>query len=400
MAAWLPKGEIFLTQKELRREEVIQKLIDDKISVNHAMQVLDLSKRHILRLKSGYIENGSLALIHGNRNRIPVHTIDEDTKERVVDIVREKYLGNSYRYIRQMLEKEYGIIISTTSIARILNSYGLSNGTKKRKVQAKSRKIEVPAGKSMVSISQRQYKWFADTTKQTVLTATVDLLSGKIIAMMMSDAFDELDYLDVMRKVITTAGVPHVVYCEDKSVIVESKNLTIEDELAGRQYHPTSLGEALEKLNVSIMFGTNDSINKKSDSIWQLMQLRLSKILDSKGVNNIRDFNKFSVLFVRLYNESINEPNDKDPDYMKPLTVEEAEVLLSPREKFEVVGNSMIYHDGKLFRITAPNGKPAGIRQGNKVTVHTLLNKNKEIVSYRGALFELREMNTLAGVKR
>jgi hypothetical protein len=317
-----------------------------------------------------------------------------------VELVKEKYLGNSYRHIRLMLEKEHGINISTTTIARILNSSGLSNASKKKKQTIRKKTSEFIGGKSILVLGQRKYAWFGDLSKETVLTAAIDLYSGNIKAMMINDEIDELDYLDVMRKVVTTVGIPYSVYCEDKNAIIKSKNLTIEDELAGRQYHPTSLGEALEKLDISVAFGSNDTFKRKSDKNWQLIELQLSSMLGKKGVSNIHDFNKFTDLFTRLFNESSKDHYEDSGNYKKPLSKDYAEVLLSPREKLEVVENSVIYLDGKLFRITAPDGRPAGIRPGNKVTVHSLLNKNKEIVSYRGAIFELRELNTLAGVKR
>jgi hypothetical protein len=60
--------------------------------------LLGVSRRHVLRLKKAYREEGPGArLAHGNRGRKPAHAIAEAVKDQVVELRASLYADNNIR---------------------------------------------------------------------------------------------------------------------------------------------------------------------------------------------------------------------------------------------------------------------------------------------------------------
>ena len=63
-----------LTTREQTRLYIINTVLERRISVAEAAQLLGVSERHTWRLLAAYREEGAAALAHGNRDRLPSNT--------------------------------------------------------------------------------------------------------------------------------------------------------------------------------------------------------------------------------------------------------------------------------------------------------------------------------------
>jgi len=62
-----------ITQEERNKLYITHCLIDGKMTIREAAEVLTLSERQIKRLKKGVKEQNEVFVIHKNRGRKPVH---------------------------------------------------------------------------------------------------------------------------------------------------------------------------------------------------------------------------------------------------------------------------------------------------------------------------------------
>ena len=62
-----------MTDKEMARAVVANRLIEGEITIKGAAEVLRLSTRQVKRIKKKVRLNGPGATVHGNRNRKPVN---------------------------------------------------------------------------------------------------------------------------------------------------------------------------------------------------------------------------------------------------------------------------------------------------------------------------------------
>ena len=80
-----------MSQKQLQRVKVIEKVVDGHVTIAAAAELLDLSARQVKRLKRRYDPHSVAWVYHANRGKPPRNRIAEDTRRRVVTLARDKY---------------------------------------------------------------------------------------------------------------------------------------------------------------------------------------------------------------------------------------------------------------------------------------------------------------------
>lgn len=98
-----------MSQSELNRVLVIQRVVDGQLSVQEAAMVLGLSERHVKRLKARFKDQGPEGLAHGNRGRKPAHTIPDPIRQQVVQLAQSTYKGCNYSFFSELLQEHEGI---------------------------------------------------------------------------------------------------------------------------------------------------------------------------------------------------------------------------------------------------------------------------------------------------
>lgn len=383
-----------MTIKETERDIVIKKLIKNEISVDQAQEILVLSKRQILRLKSGVQSEGSFFLIHGNKFRKPAHAIDKKIRDQVIEIVRSKYIGLSYHQIKRLLEENDNIRLSVSSVSRILRSVSIKGALDRNELGSKSKKEKEITERGLLYIGHKDLKWFGKENRKVCMSIALDVRSGKILDAALCDIENDISYIDILRRVITNFGIPRKIYYEDNSLVFSSEKLTIKDELAGRKLHLTEFGEILETLGIKYDNGIISSIKDNVKKIWNDFQDIVSYELGLKNIRNCGQGNLFSGRYIRRYNEKFVNIMHIMESYEKVPSDINIELLFSDKETINVIEDSMIYYKDKLYRIKAKDGRVASIRSGNEVTVYRLKRYKNQVVSFKGATYQMEEIQT------
>ena len=82
-----------LTTKEQTRIQVLNGVIEGKVTVAVASGLMGVSERHGRRLLAAYRKEGAAAIAHGNRGRKPSTTTYPDTQHRVRELAEGRYAG-------------------------------------------------------------------------------------------------------------------------------------------------------------------------------------------------------------------------------------------------------------------------------------------------------------------
>ena len=82
---------IRMSKRELRRLEVINKVIGEEIRQKEAAEILSLSTRQVKRIVKRVKIHGAVGMVHGNRGEESKRKFPLEFRERVLEIVEEKY---------------------------------------------------------------------------------------------------------------------------------------------------------------------------------------------------------------------------------------------------------------------------------------------------------------------
>ncbi len=95
---------ITMSQKELHRLEVIQKINDRRLSVVLAAELLGLSRSQMHRLLQAYDRSGAAGLVSKKRSRPSNRRHSEDFRNAPLDLIRERYLDFGPTLARELNE--------------------------------------------------------------------------------------------------------------------------------------------------------------------------------------------------------------------------------------------------------------------------------------------------------
>jgi len=138
----MKEGLITLSQKQVKKLEVMNRFIDKSITRQQAAEFLGLSPRQITRIKKGMIASGPESLIHKNTGRKPAHAISDEIKEIILLIYsKPEFQAANFLHFNEILEKEHGISLSYSSLSSILKNAGLQS-PKKKKIRHRTHRRE------------------------------------------------------------------------------------------------------------------------------------------------------------------------------------------------------------------------------------------------------------------
>ena len=149
--------KVTLEMTEEDKYVTIKKLVEADGNKQRAAIHLSCTVRHINRMIKGYKEKGKEFFVHGNRGRKPAHTIDDKTKQNVLDLYRTKYENANFVHYSELLEEYEHIKVSTSTIRSILvDKYILSpkSTRKTRKNLATKLKEQLKIAKSKKEITE------------------------------------------------------------------------------------------------------------------------------------------------------------------------------------------------------------------------------------------------------
>src|SRR3954467_13725186 len=109
---------MLLTMKDQQRIEAVQALMDSRLTVEQAAQVLGLGERQVWRLLARAGADGLAGLLHGNRGREPANKSDDRLWRRVLKLAGEKYQGVNDRHLQELLAREHAITICRESLRK------------------------------------------------------------------------------------------------------------------------------------------------------------------------------------------------------------------------------------------------------------------------------------------
>src|ERR1700689_1150925 len=92
-----------VSQKELQRVAVIASCVKGDLTCARAAELLDLTPRHIKRLKARYRQGSAAALALVSRGRSSPRRLPERTRARVLQLARTRYAGFNDRHLCEKL---------------------------------------------------------------------------------------------------------------------------------------------------------------------------------------------------------------------------------------------------------------------------------------------------------
>jgi transposase len=197
-----------MSEKELNRLEVIQRVKEKGLLQKEAAQMLGVSERQIRRLLRKYRMAGARGLVSQRRGKASNHQLSAEVKQKGLDLLHGKYRGFGPTLACEKLVEVELLKISDESVRRIMIEEGLWKAHKSRNVITHQMRERRACFGELVQIDGSPYDWFEGRAASCTLLVLIDDASGKLLGLRFVEQESFRSYVRVVKPYLECNGKP------------------------------------------------------------------------------------------------------------------------------------------------------------------------------------------------
>ncbi|OAP45536.1 ISNCY family transposase [Sinorhizobium americanum] len=384
---------ITMSQKELHRLELIQRIRGGSLSVVEAAALLRLSRSQVHRLLQAYDLAGADGLVSKKRGRPSNRRYSENFRNLVLDLVREHYVDFGPTLAAEKLLERHRIAVSKETLRQWMIEAGLWVSRRERK-----KRVFQPRGRrdcfgELVQIDGSLHWWFENRGPKCALLVYIDDATGKLLHLRFAVSENTFDYLHATKAYLQHWGKP-IAFYSDKHGIFRTTHASKKDRTSGL----TQFGRALYELNIDIICANTPQAKGRVERANQTLQDRLVKELRLRGIDTIAAANAYAPEFMADFNRRFGKAPRNPKDMHRPFAAHENLDGAMCRKEIRKLSNSLTLRYDKVMFILDPTDFATALA-GKKLIVCDYPDGRLE-VTHEGTSLPYRTFDTLRSVHR
>lgn len=362
-------NHIQLSQAQLTKHAVIDRLIRHAITEIEAAELLQKSVRQVRRMKQNVQRSGVIGLVHGNTGKLPWNKREKGVIDHIVTLYETKYIGFNCLHFQDMLERNEGIVIPREPLRRIFVTHDLPR--KKRHTQRRfERRERKPQAGMLIQQDTSIHDWFSCNTKCS-LVAAIDDATNEVVYARFFPSDGTLPNMAAMKGVIEEKGIPVAFYVDQASHFRTTRHESIHVQLKG-MYDETQIGRALKEIGSTLILARSPQAKGRIERLFETLQDRLIKELKLANVTTIDQGNIFLLSWVPLFNKRFMvTPKSTITSYRSTPNHLPLDLIFSIQEDRLVRSDNTISFEGKIYLVGISKHRISFAKA--MVTVHRLI---------------------------
>lgn len=366
-----------MTTKEVHRFSIIKKLIDREINASHAAKLLHLSIRQTKRLKSKVAKSGAKALIHASRGKPGNRRMPEEEKEKIVEILKNKYADFKPTFAAEKLRANHRIQRDPKTIRQIMIEEDLWKPRRKKQGEYHAWRQRKACFGEMEQFDGSYHRWVEDRGPEWCLLACIDDATGTPTKAKFDFNEGLFPVFKFWKEYIEQHGKPQSIYLDKFSTYKMNQRTAIANPDTLTQFQ-----RAMNQLGIEPISAHSPQAKGRIERLFNTFQDRLVKELRLKGISTMPEANlfleeEFLPSYAKKYAvEPVSKTNLHRPlrsDEKKKLnSVFSKQTVRSIKNDFTVVLNNQ-WH--QLLQ-----DQPTTIRKGAAVIVEEWLDSTTRFV--------------------
>ena len=332
-----------LTTKEQNRLQTLNGVLEKHWPMREAAKIMGVSERQGWRILAAYRKEGAAALAHGNRGRTPANATPLPICQQVIAITREHYSGVNHTHLAELLAEREGIMLSRSTLRRILTQAGLPSPRRGRSPRHRYRRQRMPQEGMLLQLDGSNHRWLEDRGPWLTLFLAIDDATGTVPYALFREREDTLGYFGLLKVIINRYGIPLGMYTDRHSIFhVErgpnSSNIPL-----------TQFGRALRELGITHVRAHSPEAKGRVERANGTFQDRLVAELRLSGASNITEANLVLWDFLPRFNQRFGVPAAQPRQAYRPVSGLDLEGILCIKERRRVArDNTVQYHKRTL----------------------------------------------------
>lgn len=363
---------ISMTNKEVDRLKILEKVLDKTLKQKEAADLLKVDVRHIRRLLKRYKAQGPKGLISKKRGKPSNHKKSNDFKRSVLALVKEKYEGFGPTLAKEKLEEWHGLKLSVETLRSWMIETHLWYHKIRKKQAHPLRERRVCLGE-LIQADGSHHHWFGEEFPEVNLTVLIDDATSKITSLYFSQSETLDSYFEALEEHLMKYGRPRALYTDRFSVFEANNKQGI-----------TQMQRALKELDIDLILASSPQAKGRVERSNRTLQDRLIKELRLRGITTLQEANIFAKEYIEIYNQKFSKEPMNNLDAHRLLEGYDLSLILCRLETRTLLSDCMFQFNNQFFKIQDVSdirrlkGRKVTLRLTKKGVMRVFL-ENKEL---------------------
>ena len=239
-------GYLTMSAKELNRLEVLNRVLDRRLTQAQAAEQLGLGIRQVQRLCRRLRIEGPRGLVSMKRGRTSNRKLPDDLRRRALDLIVSRYSDFGPTLAAEKLRAIHGVAVSVETLRRWMINAELWMPRSQRQRVHQPRRRRSCLGE-LIQIDGCDHEWFEDRAPRCTLLVYVDDATSRLMELRFVPSESTFSYFAATRTYLERHGKPIAFYSDKASIF--RINATEPRKTAGM----TQFSRALSELNIDII---------------------------------------------------------------------------------------------------------------------------------------------------
>jgi transposase len=365
--------DIFMVRKdEIKRYQVIRKILDKEINQQEAAEYFGLSDRQVRRIVKRVRAEGEQGVIHKLRGREGNRKLKVKFKQKVIDLYQKSYWDFGPVLASEKLLERDGIKVNDETLRLWLVKEGLWQLKKQKDPKDRTRRQRREHFGQMVQMDGSHHDWLEGRGPKLVLIGHIDDASSRFHGEF-HDYEGTMPAMGSLKGYIKRYGVPGSVYLDKHSTYKTNKKYKYTDWPFRDEQELTQFGRACKELGIELIFAHSPQAKGRVERVFKTLQDRLVKELRLAGINTLQDANDMLKAYLPVFNKKFEVLARGSGDFHRPIDKRlNIDDILSVHTKGFLRNDRTLLHDKQWYQILSKT-------RAQWVVVYEYLNGQKDI---------------------
>lgn len=354
-------GLLAMSTKERERLVVIHAVDEGQLRQGAAAERLGVSVRQVKRLVRAWRSAGAAGLVSKHRGRPSARRIDEQTKQRWIELIRQRYADFGPTLACEHLAEHHAFAHSRETLRGWMIEAGLWKDKPVRRKRVFQLRPRCPAVGELVQIDGSPHAWLEDRAPRCTLIIFVDDATSALRHAQFVPAETTRAYLHGLHGYTERYGLPLALYSDRHSIF--GKHDPEDPE-------PTQFERAVRQLGIEPILALTPQAKGRVERAFQTLQDRWVKALRLAGCASLEQANALLPRLVAQYNRRFAKPAAQPRDAHRGFDGSQQQLSWICSEQYERTLSKSLScsYRGRLLQVQTDGAIGYHLR-GAKVTI-------------------------------
>jgi transposase len=370
-----------MSNNELTRLEVMQRLKEKRLTQKEAARMLKISTRQVKRLFSAYKKHGPKGLVSKRRGKPSNNRLSAKLVQKAIDLIYERYRDFGPTLAHEKLTELHGLRLSKESVRRIMIAIEIWKPKKARKLITHQLRERRSCFGELVQIDGSEHAWFEKRGPKCTLLVFIDDATGRLLELRFVPRETFFAYSEVARQYFECYGKPLAFYSDKHGIFRVNQPQTI-----GKGDGLTQFGRAMQELDIQIICANTPQAKGRIERANKTLQDRLVKELRLRGISDMETGNAYLPEFLEDYNRRFAVLPRSSHDAHRPLLSTENLDQILTRQVTRILSKNLTIQYNKVIYQVQTNRPGYALRNAQVIVCEN--SKGDISILYRGKPLE------------